>query len=403
MIATGTDVKPLECLLFMRNIRSLSYFEQMKGRGCRVMDADALQGVTPDALAKTHFVIVDAVGVCHEDKTASKPLDRQPSVPLDKILALVAAGAADADLVSTLAARLARLNRELLPDEKTAISVASGGADVTTLAAGLLRSIDPDEVEAQARKKHGIPEGQAPTDLQVKAVEEERIRAALKPLHNPKLRGLILDVKRSHEQVIDEQSRDVLVKAGFDAGALEKARSLITTFKRFIEEHKEEIEALKVLYSRPYRAGLRFAQVKELARALQAAPGALLPQRLWQAYKAVEPEKVKGQGGNALVDVIALVRHALDPATILAPVGVTVEERYQIWLSSRAEAGVSFSSEQRRWLDAIKDHIARSVAIEPEDLDDVPFNQMGGPGRAHELFGDRLQTLLEELNARLVA
>ena len=94
MIATGTDVKPLECLLFMRNVKSAAYFEQMKGRGVRVIDLDALRSVTPDAEAKTHFVIVDAIGVSEQDKTATKPLDRQPSVPLDKIMGLVAAGAA---------------------------------------------------------------------------------------------------------------------------------------------------------------------------------------------------------------------------------------------------------------------------------------------------------------------
>src|SRR3954453_7991584 len=100
MIATGTDVKPLECLIFMRNIRSLGYFEQMKGRGCRVVDPNVLQSVTPDAKHKTHFVIVDAVGVCEEEKSATKPLDRQPSVSLDKILSFVAAGAVGDDLVS---------------------------------------------------------------------------------------------------------------------------------------------------------------------------------------------------------------------------------------------------------------------------------------------------------------
>ncbi len=80
MIATGTDVKPLECLIFMRNIRSLGYFEQMKGRGCRVVDPDVLQSVTPDARHKTHFVIVDAVGVCEDEKAATKTMDRKPSV-----------------------------------------------------------------------------------------------------------------------------------------------------------------------------------------------------------------------------------------------------------------------------------------------------------------------------------
>jgi type I restriction enzyme R subunit len=112
MIATGTDVKPLECLIFMRNINSAAYFEQMKGRGCRIIKPDDLQGVTPDAKQKTHFVIVDAVGVCERDKIPAKVVDRKPSVPLDKILNTVAAGAVSDEICSTLAARLTRLDRQ---------------------------------------------------------------------------------------------------------------------------------------------------------------------------------------------------------------------------------------------------------------------------------------------------
>ena len=90
MIATGTDVKPLECLLFLRNVKSAAYFEQMKGRGCRVASLDEMKSVSGDeANAKTHFVIVDAVGVSEQDKSASKPLDRQPTVPFEKIMGLV--------------------------------------------------------------------------------------------------------------------------------------------------------------------------------------------------------------------------------------------------------------------------------------------------------------------------
>lgn len=403
MIATGTDVKPLECLLFMRNIRSLSYFEQMKGRGCRVVDPDTLQMVTPDAKTKTHFVIVDAVGVCEEEKAATKPLDRKPSVSLDKIMALVGAGAADADLVSTLAARLSRLDRQLAPAQQTAIAQAAGGKNLPVLCADLLKSIDPDEVTKQAVQKFQVPEGQEPTEKQLQQVEQDRMRAALKPFHSPKLRNAILDTKASLEQVIDEQTKDKLLRAGFDAGALENARSMLTSFRQFIEDHKDEIEALKVLYSRPYRAGLRYGQVKELAAAIQRPPHLLHPERLWQAFEAVEPQKVKAHGGKQLVDVIALVRHALDPDSVLAPVGLTVEERYQQWLGEQAAAGVRFTPEQRRWLDAIKDHIATSLSIERDDLDEVPFNQIGGLGRAHELFGNRLETILDELNMRLAA
>jgi type I restriction enzyme R subunit len=403
MIATGTDVKALECLLFLRNIRSLGYFEQMKGRGCRVIDPEELRRVTPDARQKTHFMIVDAVGVCEEEKAATRPLDRQPSVPLDKVLAAVAAGAADADVVSTLAAKLARLDQQLDDAKRGAIAQTAGGKDLHALCGELLRSINPDETAKRAAEKFALAPGQEPTDMQLQQAERDATRAALKTFHNPKLREAILSARQELIQVIDESTPDDLVRAGFDAAALDKARSMLTSFRKFIEDHKDEIEALKVLYSRPYRAGLRYRQVKELAAAIQRPPHSLHPERLWQAFEAVEPDKVRGHGGKQLVDVIALVRHALDPNTPLAPVGLTVEERYGQWLAEQAAAGAAFTPEQRQWLDAIKDHIASSLSIEADDFEGMPFNQLGGLGRAHELFGDKLNAIMDELNLRLAA
>ena len=414
MIATGTDVKPLECLIFMRNIRSLGYFEQMKGRGCRVVDPDVLQSVTPDAKHKTHFVIVDAVGVCEDEKSATKPMDRKPSVPLDKILNLVAAGAAGDDIVSTLASRLSRLDQEVDPLQQAAIQKASGGKTLAELSAGLLKSIDPDANTELAVEKFNVPEGPngeppEPTEPQVVEVEREQMATALKAFHDPKLREAILAAKRSLEQVIDEQTPDQLLRAGFDAEALEKAKSMLTSFRKFIEDNKDQIEALQVLYSQPYRAGLKFRHVKELASKLNQPPFFVDPNRpesltrLWQAYEVVEPDKVRGKGGRQLVDVIALVRHAMDPNTTLAPVGMTVQERYQQWMSEKQTSGVMFTADQRKWLDAIKDHIAASLNIEQDDLEEVPFNSIGGLGRAYELFGDKLNAILDELNERLAA
>lgn len=401
MIATGTDVKPLECLLFMRNIRSLAYFEQMKGRGCRVIDPDSLRSVTPDASAKTHFVIVDAVGVCEDDKQTTRPLDRKPSLPLNKVLEAVKMGAADADLVSTLAARLTRLQPQLKDRQQQSIAAAAGGATVSELSAALLKSIDADEVARQAEEKFG-PQ---PSDEQLRKVEQERMRTALKPFHKAALRNSILKAQEelNSEQLIAEDTVDTVLRAGFDAGALEKAKGMLADFRQFLDDHRQEIEALEILYSRPYRAGLRYGQVRELAEALKRPPHRLDPERVWQAYAAVEPAKVKEQGGKPLVDVIALVRHALDPATDLVPVKRTVEERYRAWLEEREQAGATFAPEQRKWLDAIKDHVAASLSIEQDDLSEVPFNQMGGLGRAYELFGDGLTELLEDLNMRLAA
>ena len=405
MIATGTDVKPLECLVFMRNVKSLGYFEQMKGRGCRIVDPDDLRAVTPDAKVKTRFVIVDCVGVCEEGKSTTKPLDREPSVPLDKLLDLVAKGVASDDLASTIASRLVRLDQRMDDNQREIVEEASGGRTLCQISGDLLESIDPDKNLEKAKEKFGVEE---PSDEQIAKVEKEAVTKALSTFHKPQLREAILSVRRSLDQVIDEQTPDVLLKAGFSDEALQKARTMLTSFKKFIEENKDEIEAIKILYSRPYRAGLRFKHVKELASKLNQAPFYVDPKypesvgTLWRAYELTEPQKVRGKG-KQLVDVVALVKHAIDPSTLLSPMGMTVEERYQEWLGEKEKAGVTFTADQKKWLDAIKDHIASSLAIEQDDLEEVPFNTIGGLGRAYELFGETLAPILDELNMRLAA
>ena len=405
MIATGTDVKPLECLVFMRNVKSLGYFEQMKGRGCRIVNPDDLQAVTPDAKVKTRFVIVDCVGVCEEEKSTTKPLDREPSVPLDKLLEQVAKGVASDDLASTIASRLVRLDQRMDDNQREIVQEASGGRSLSQISGDLLESIDPDKNFEKAKEKFGVEE---PSDEQIAKVEKDQVAQALATFHKPKLREAILSVRRSLDQVIDEQTPDELLRAGFSDQALQKARTMLTSFKKFIEDNKEEIEAIKILYSRPYRAGLRFKHVKELATKLNQAPFYVDPKHpesigtLWRAYELTEPEKVKGKG-RQLVDVVALVKHAIDPSSFLSPMGMTVEERYQEWLDEKEKSGVTFTTDQKKWLDAIKDHIASSLAIEQDDLEEVPFNTIGGLGRAYELFGDKLAPILDELNMRLAA
>jgi type I restriction enzyme R subunit len=300
------------------------------------------------------------------------------------------------------------------PIQQTAIQKASGGKTLAELSAGLLKSIDPDVNTELAIEKFKVPEGPnseapEPTEEQIIEVEREQMATSLKPFHDPKLRDAILAAKRSLEQIIDEQTPDQLLRAGFDAQALEKAKSMLTSFRKFIEENKDEIEALQVMYSVPYRSGLKFHQVKELAAKLNQPPFFVDPNqpesltRLWQAFELVEPDKVNGKGGKKLVDVIAMVRHAIDPNTPLAPVDITVQERYQQWMAEKQSAGVVFTTDQKKWLDAIKDHIAASLNIEQDDLEEVPFNTIGGLGRAYELFGDRLAAILDELNVRLAA
>jgi len=410
MIATGTDVKAIECLLFMRNINSASYFEQMKGRGSRIIDADTLQSVTPDAGHKARFVIVDVVGVCENDKTTSKPLDRQPSVPLEKLLQMAAQGMVHADLASALAARLSRLGREMTYKQHEQLEKVVG-KPLEKLVTDLLTSIDPDVNAGKAAVKFGMHPGTEPDEKQLDVVEQESMAAALKPLHDPKLREAILAIKADIEQVIDEVTKDTLLTSEFDAAARAKAQTVLADFKKFVSDNKEEIEAIKILYSKPYRAGLRYRQVKDLAAKLNRAPFGINPddkknagiQRLWGYVLALEPDNVKGAGGTSLVDLIALVRHAIHPQEPLLPVSDEVEQNYNAWLVEQKAAGVQFTAEQTAWLAAIKNHIAQSLAIEQADFEDVPFNQMGGLGKVYQLFGDKLPKILDELNERLAA
>jgi type I restriction enzyme R subunit len=402
MIATGTDVKPLECLLFMRNIASSNYYEQMKGRGVRVMDADKLQQVTPDAKCKTRFVIVDAVGVTQTCKTDSSPLDRQPSVGFKKVLETVAKGVVDADLASTLAARLTRLEPGLDESAKERVKEAAGGKGLLTLARDITAALDPDAQAARLVGTGKVAADATPTEAQLDQAEREMLKSALRPFLDPKLRDLLMALKSACDQVIDELTPDELLQAGFDASAMERAQALVTSFKKFIEDNKDELDAIRAFYSRPYRAGLKFRAVKELAEALKTPPLSTSPDRLWLAFQAVEPKAVKGKCGK-LVDLIALIRHVIDPNELIVPFGATVEDRYQAWLTRKQAEGVAFNPEQRQWLDAIKDHIAASLSIEPDDFEYAPFTQLGGIGKAHDLFGDGLSAILDELNAGLAA
>ncbi|MDP3048234.1 MAG: DEAD/DEAH box helicase family protein, partial [Thermodesulfovibrionales bacterium] len=224
MISTGTDIKPLEIVFFMRNIKSRSFFEQMKGRGVRVINPNELQSVTPDAKAKTHFIVVDAVGVCEQDKTDSRPMEKKLSISLEKLLQAVALGNTEPDVISSIAGRLSRIEKRISQEEKEEIKNLNNGQDIKDLMAGLVQSIDPDMHIESAKKDFG---NDAPSEEQIKQASNKIIKEAVKPLHNPELRKKIVELHKTLEQTIDIISKDEVVAAGFDADALEKARKTV--------------------------------------------------------------------------------------------------------------------------------------------------------------------------------
>ncbi len=405
MIATGTDVKPLEVLIFLRDVRSRVYFEQMKGRGTRVLTPTDLQSVSgEDARAKTRFVIVDAVGVCESDKTESRPLDRQPTVPLKTLLRRVQFPAGrDEDTLTTLAARLARLDRELDDDQRAQIAQVSDGQTPATLAGALLRANDPDAIAEHAT-------GQPDTDAesvapeQYQAARAQLIATACAPFDKPALRQTLETLKRETEQALDIYTPDEVTSQGFDEAAKAKAAGLVQEFRDYLAQNQSQIDALQILYSRPYQQRLTEAMLKELEAKLRDNHATWTEDRIWDAFAVTAPAKVKGrtQAGR-FADLVSLVRFALQQQPVLAPFADSVAERFDQWLKAKSDAGTSFTAEQTIWLELIRDHIATSLSIEPEDFDYSPFRQRGGLGKVHQLFGEQLPGLLDELNEALAA
>ncbi len=407
MIATGTDVKPLECLLFMRTVRSRGLFEQMKGRGVRVMPSADFEGVTPDSPghAKTHFVIVDAVGVMDEQKS-DPPILRDRAIAFDKLLERVRAGSRDPDVLSTLAGRLDRLERRLDEPDRKLLEQATNGVPLRALIAGLLDALDPDREDEQARAMYGLAEDQEPTEAQVAAAQAQLREAAAAPIaFNPKLCQALQEVRKRQEQVIDDTSVDEVIRSGAaPRHTLDQAKALVTSFRQFIADHRDEIDALQILYSRPYGQRLTRQQVRALAEAIQQPPRQWTADELWAAYEKVERGRVRGASqGRLWTDIVSLARHALRPEEDLVPFADRVGERFARWMAQQQNRGRSFTDEQQRWLILIRDRIASDAEVALDDLDDVPFTTEGGLGRFHALFGDDYATLVAELNEELVA
>lgn len=400
MIATGTDVKPIECLIFMRDVRSKNYFEQMKGRGTRTLGKDDLQKVSPSATEnKDHFVIVDAVGVTKSKKSETRTLERKPSVSLKELMMNVALGARDEDTLTSLASRIIRLNSQMTASERKAFT-ETVGMPAGNLAEKLLDAFDEDVLTYAAQAQFGC---ETPTTEQYAQVQKTAIAEAVKPFHDPNVRDFVENVRRSHEQIIDNVNIDSVVFAGFDAQQEENAQRVIQTFRDFIEANKDEIIALRIIYSQTYKdRPMVINKLQSLYEKLKAQ--GITIDRLWDCYAIAKPDRVRGRSTiHQLADLIAMIRFEMGYGDNLQPFAETVNYNFKQWIFRRNAGAVHFTEEQMEWLRLVKDHIAVSLSIEPEDLELSPFDHKGGLGRFYEVFGEGYQKILDEMNIELVA
>ena len=404
MIATGTDVKAIECLIFMRDVKSKNYYEQMLGRGTRVLKEDDLKRITPSAKsAKTHFVVIDAIGVSKSQKTDARPLEKKKSVPLKDLLAAVLMGNKEEEVFSSLAGRLARLDKELTPDEKSQFSSLSKGASLGELVKLLLDAHDPDVIEEKAKEKFSIPSNKEPTEEQKTKAQEDLIKTAGMSF-NGELNTFIEKTRQTHDQIIDKVNLDNVTFAGWGDAQKENAEKLVQDFKEFIETHKNEITALKILYSEPHRRReITYSMIKELYESLKRNKPNLAPLRVFEAYSSLEATKAKSPK-TELSAIVSLIRRIAGIDSVLTEYESVVDRNFQKWIFGKhGGSTVKFNEEQMTWLRMIKEHVISSFHFERDDLELAPFDSLGGLGKMYELFGPSMDTLITEINEALVA
>ncbi len=381
MIATGTDIKPLEVLLFMRDVKSTNYFQQMIGRGSRTINDDDLQQVSRMAKVKTHFVVVDAIGATKSKKTDSRPLERKPSFSMKDLLGAVLMGATDEDLFTSLANRLIRLDKQITEEEKEKIVELSGGKNINHIIKDLLNVYDPDVQES---------------------VPQEELIKEVQTTFNGELNDYLENVRKVHEQIIDIVNLDTVIFTGWDEDQKTKANQIITEFKEYIEKHKDEITALKIFYNEPHRRReLTSKMVKELIAHIMINKPFLMPINVWNSYKLLDG--VKDNPKNELIALVSILRRFFGIDSKLKGYDVTIAKNYQDWLFKKQAGPLKFTKEQMRWLDMIKESISSSFSFEIEDLDYTPFDAEGGRGKMWQLFGDEMETIIDELNVELAA
>jgi type I restriction enzyme, R subunit len=384
----------------MRDVRSRVYFEQMKGRGTRVLSPTELQAVSgAEAQAKTHFVIVDAVGVCESDKTDSRPLDRKPTEKLESILLGVALGKRDEDTLTILASRLARMEQALGDAAKQQIAAVTGGKTLNDMSRALLQAIDLDVVAERATGRKGAEAQEVDANL-LAQTREKMITEACLPFDQPEVRDTLVRIKQQSEQTIDVTTIDVITSEGVDAQAKEKAEATVRSFRDYIEQHRAEIDALQILYSRPFKKRLTEESLRELEAKLKTEYGPHPVPKLWTAFSQVNDSQrvIRDSQTRRFTDLISLVRTAIEPTTPLEPFEEHVRQRFAAWLDEKRATGITFASDQLAWLEKMRDYISASGSVDREHLESD--NVLGPIYRA---FGEKLWPLMEELNLTLAA
>lgn len=352
LVATGTDVKPLEVVMFMRDVESEPLYIQMKGRGVRTIGDEQLRAVTPNAFSKDYFFLVDAVGVSEHAKSVARPSDSPDIVrlTLKQLLERIAHGNLSDEYLKRLASTLSRLHNK---------SDDSQRAEFERLAS--------DSMNAIAQRIYEALEGDTlPPYYDVNAPNNERKGLVAPVANHADVRRYILILAAGFVNTL-MPGEDTLISKGF---SLEEAEETTEAFEQYCNEHADEIEALRIIYNQSGDP-ITYSMMKDLENKLKMENSCFSTRQLWNSYAIVSPHCVrratKKEESEAITNIIQLVRFAFHQIERLESVCTTARQYFNLWCGQWHR---EITDRQKELMSQIVDYVASNGACTIDDIRD---------------------------------
>ena len=386
LVATGTDVKPLEILLFMRDVQSEILYTQMKGRGCRTIGDDKLQQVTPNAQSKDLFFLIDAVGVTEHDKhiPSLRPDGTPPPTnpTLEQLLEQISYGYLPDDYLLLLASRLSRINAKSSDKQRNTFA-SKAGVTMYDLSINIFNALE----------NNLLPEF---TDKNQANHERKSLVTALAA--NPEARKYLLVLNAGFTTVLIP-GEDELIYKGFTT---EEAQATTAAFEEYVNSHKDEIEALRIIYQN--NGKLNYNVLKDLEQRLLSADSRFKMQRLWNSYAIINTAKVvklkRESDRDCLTNLIQLVRFALNSIDFLKSLPSQSAQRFELWCGQNQRP---LTENQKNILKEIVSYIAANGACSATELREEEMTQLLAQLVSHFGSVDTVNETLYSLSEWLLA
>lgn len=351
LVATGTDVKPLEVVIFMRDVASAPLYIQMKGRGVRTIGDDQLRNVTPNAFSKDCYFLVDAVGVTEHDHTVSGPSDdTSQTITLKRLLELLTHGNVKDEYLRLIASKLSRIYSKANQKQREKFM---------DLAHADMREISSNIFDAMEK-------GILPPYISIDEPNNERKGLVIPLTHHPEARQYLLILAAGFIETL-QPGEDTLISKGFSQ---EEATEVTTAFEEYCKENRDDIEALRMIYNNEGEP-LTYSLLKDLENKLKLANNKFQTSRLWNCYSIVNPQSVKKhttkEEKEALTNIIQLVRYANHQIDTLESLYPSAQQRFNLWYG---QVQRSVTESQIAIVRQIVDYIASNGACTIKDIID---------------------------------